>query len=82
VAEAWGCKLDVDPAQRVGSTRPEAGHKASMLQDLEARRPMEIDAIVMAPLAFARAAGVPTPTLEVIAAVLAARARVLGLYAG
>ncbi len=82
VAAAWGAKPAVDPAQRVASVRPEAGHKPSMLQDLEARRPMEIDAIVRAPQAFARAAGVATPTLDVVGALLVARARAAGLYDG
>ena len=82
IAAAWGIRLDVDPAQRPPTVRPEAGHKPSMLQDLEAGRTMEVDAIALAPLAFARAAGVATPTLEAVAALLAARARVLGLHDG
>jgi len=36
------------------------GHKPSMLQDYERGRPMEIEAQLMAPLAFGRAAGVAT----------------------
>lgn len=42
--------------------------KASMLQDYERGRPMEIDAILRAPLWFARAAGVPAPALEAVVA--------------
>src|SRR3989475_1633267 len=42
------------------------GHKPSMLQDYERGRPMEIEAQLMAPLAFGRAAGVATPTLDAL----------------
>ncbi|HEY4637638.1 MAG TPA: ketopantoate reductase C-terminal domain-containing protein, partial [Burkholderiales bacterium] len=55
-------------------------HKTSMLQDYERGRPMEIDAILMAPLWFARAAGVAAPTLEALAALAAHKARSKGLY--
>lgn len=50
-------------------------HKSSMLQDYEQGRPMEVDAILMAPLWFARAAGVPVPTLEAVIALAAHRAK-------
>jgi 2-dehydropantoate 2-reductase len=56
-------------------------HKTSMRQDYERGRPMEIDAILMAPLWFARAAGVPAPALEALAALAAHKARGRGLYA-
>lgn len=50
-------------------------HKTSMLQDYELGRPMEIDAILMAPLWFARAAGVPVPSIEAVVALAAHKAR-------
>jgi 2-dehydropantoate 2-reductase len=55
-------------------------HKTSMLQDYERGRPMEVEAILMAPLAFARAAAVPVPTLEALVALAAHKARKKGLY--
>ena len=55
-------------------------HKTSMLQDYERGRPLEIDAILMAPLWFARAAAVPAPALEALAALVAHKARARGLY--
>ena len=54
--------------------------KPSMLQDLERGRPMEIDAMVGAVADFAAAAGVPTPTLDAVLALLRLRARVAGTY--
>jgi 2-dehydropantoate 2-reductase len=55
-------------------------HKTSMLQDYELGRPMEIDAILMAPLWFARSAGVAAPNLHALAALAAHQARGKGLY--
>ncbi|UUX94002.1 ketopantoate reductase family protein [Aquabacterium sp. J223] len=55
-------------------------HKPSIFQDYERRRPMEIEAILKAPLAFARAAGIDAPALEVITALAAHRAAKHGLY--
>ncbi len=43
--------------KRVTRTGPAPDHKPSILQDFELGRPMEIDALVRAPAAFARAAG-------------------------
>src|ERR1700754_43194 len=57
-------------------------HRPSLLQDYERGRPMEIDALVRAPPAVARAAGLVTPTLDVFAALAICRARDKGLYAG
>ena len=72
----------VDPARapkRPGGAQPSA-HKPSMLQDYELGRPMEVEAILQAPLAFARAAGIATPTLDALAAVVAHMAATKGLY--
>jgi len=46
--------------QRVTRNGPAPDHKPSILQDYEYGRPMEIDALVRAPAAFARAAGLST----------------------
>ena len=56
-------------------------HKASLLQDYEAGRPMEIEAIFMAPLAFAQIAKIDVPVLQTVAALAARRAAERGLYA-
>ena len=51
-----------------------------MLQDYELGRPMEIESQLMAPLAFARAAGVATPALDALIPVAAFKAASKGLY--
>ena len=55
-------------------------HLPSLRQDFDRGRPMEIDALVTAPAAFARAAGLSTPTLDTIAGLATRQAREKGLY--
>jgi 2-dehydropantoate 2-reductase len=58
-----------------------AQHKPSLLQDYELGRPLELDAMVLAPAAFARALGLRTPTLDAVAALASRLAQDRGLYA-
>jgi 2-dehydropantoate 2-reductase len=55
-------------------------HKPSMLQDLELGRPMEIDTLLALPLKLARLAGVATPQLDLLVALVKQVARAKGLY--
>jgi 2-dehydropantoate 2-reductase len=66
--------------QRVTRSGPAPDHKPSILQDYERNRPMEIDALVTAPAAFARAAGLSTPMLDLLGALAVRQAREKGLY--
>ena len=69
VAEAQGIVLDADPEELIDhAARPDVayGHKASMLQDVEARRQTEIDHLNGGIARFGRELGVPTPTHEAI----------------
>lgn len=56
-------------------------HKPSMLQDYERNRPMEVEAQLIATLAFARVANVAVPALETIVPLIAFKAAAKGLYA-
>ena len=76
IAAAHGYALDLDPDRMLGRL---LNHKASILQDYEQGRPMEIAEIVLAPLAFARAAKIATPTLDTIAAIVTKLAKDRGL---
>jgi len=82
IAGALGVAIERAP-QRPGGGQSSGmiQHKPSMLQDYERGRPMEIDAQIMAPLALARERGVPTPTLDLAAALVAHKAAAKGLYA-
>ena len=68
--------------QRVTRSGPAPDHKPSLLQDFERGRPMEIDALVRAPAAFARTAGLSTPMLDLLAGLAIRQARDKGLYRG
>jgi len=81
IATAHGISVENAP-RRPGGAPSGAAHKPSMLQDFERGRPMEIEAQVMAPLAFARAAGVAVPAFEMAAALAAHKAAARGLYDG
>jgi 2-dehydropantoate 2-reductase len=81
IARAHGVSLeDVPPRPGGAQTAGATAHKPSMLQDYERGRPMEVDAILALPCAFARAAGVPAPTLEAVHALTARLAARKGLY--
>jgi 2-dehydropantoate 2-reductase len=66
--------------KRVTRSGPAPDHKPSILQDYELGRAMEIDVLVRAPAAFARAAGLSTPMLDMMAALAIRQARDKGLY--
>jgi 2-dehydropantoate 2-reductase len=68
--------------KRITRSGPAPDHKPSILQDFELGRPMEIDALVRAPAAFARAAGLSTPMLDLLAGLAVRQARDKGLYRG
>ena len=69
VAAAQGIALDADPEQLIDhAARPDVayGHKASMLQDVEARRLTEIDFLSGGIGKFGRELGVPTPLNDAV----------------
>ena len=68
--------------KRVTRSGPAPDHKPSILQDYELGRAMEIDVLVRAPAAFARAAGLATPMLDLMAALAIQKARDKRLYQG
>jgi 2-dehydropantoate 2-reductase len=81
IAAAHGIDIARAPQRPSGGHVSGAiGHKPSMLQDYQRDRPMEIESQLMAPLAFARAAGVATPTLDMVIPLAAHKAAAKGLY--
>jgi len=71
VADALGIKLDSDPDKLVDHAREVAYyHKASMLQDAEAKRPTEVAALNGGIVKFGQEKGVPTPLNQVIWALI------------
>jgi 2-dehydropantoate 2-reductase len=68
--------------RRLNAAGSVAGHKISMLQDLERGRSLEIDALVTAVQEIGRLVGVATPTIDVVLALIQERGRQAGLYGG
>jgi 2-dehydropantoate 2-reductase len=79
LASAMGFPVALD-VEQVVATNTRLAHRPSILQDLEAGRRMEIDALYSVPLQMARAAGVEMPTLGMLAALVRVKARERGLY--
>ncbi len=61
-------------------TRKLGAFKTSMLQDVEAGRPIELDAIVGVVREIGQKVGVPTPNIDALLGVARLFARVRGLY--
>ena len=77
IAAAYGHPITGQtPEDRIARSSKIA-HRPSILQDLDAGRAMEIDALFTVPLQLAREAGVPTPVLDLSVA-LVTRAAVGG----
>jgi 2-dehydropantoate 2-reductase len=66
VAGKLGIELSVSIDQRLAGAEKVGAHKTSMLQDYEAGRPMEIEAIVGAVLELGERLGVPTPATRAV----------------
>ncbi len=74
VAGAVGARISVDIETRIRWGEEVGAHKTSMLQDYEAGRALEIDALVGAVQEMGRLAEVPTPTIDAVLALVSLRA--------
>ncbi len=79
VANGLGVEFAVDVDRRISWAGDVGAHRTSMLQDLESGRPLELDALVATVSEMGRLVGVPTPTIDVVLALVRLRARVGGL---
>ncbi len=80
IGEALGVKFPIDVDRRIDGAGEVGAHKTSMLQDLEIGRPMEIDALVTAVQELGLMTGLPTPTIDLVLALVRQRAEVAGCY--
>ena len=76
VARARGVELGNMRRAVTETATATAANRSSMLQDLEAGRPTEVDAIHGAILAAGEATGIATPAIAVIAALIRAKERI------
>jgi 2-dehydropantoate 2-reductase len=73
IGDRLGVHFRVDVEKRIDGAGAIGAHKTSMLQDLEARRPMEIDPLLTVVREMGRLVGVATPTIDVILALIKQR---------
>lgn len=79
VAERYGVSLRAGIDKRLETASKAGRFKTSMLQDLEAGRRLEIDAIIGAVAEAAKRVDVKTPTIDAVLGLLRQKARGLGL---
>lgn len=80
IAEKFGIRFRVDVERRIEGARKVGAHKTSMLQDLERSRPMEIDPLVTVVQEMGTLSKIPTPSIDIVLALVAQRAKVAELY--
>jgi 2-dehydropantoate 2-reductase len=80
IAETLGVKFPIDVDRRIQGGADVGAHRTSMLQDLDANRPMEIDALVGSVQELGRVTQTPTPTIDTVLALIQLRGKVAGLY--
>ena len=80
IAEKLGVKFPIDVDRRIDGGAAVGAHRTSMLQDLLAGRPMEIDALVASVQELGRLTETPTPTIDTVLALVGLRGKVAGLY--
>lgn len=80
IGAAFGIPIAQDPEERHAVTRKLGSFKTSMLQDVEAGRPLELDALVGAVREIGQHLGQPTPHIDALFGLARLMARERGLY--
>jgi len=80
VGECFGLRLDMTNDARIDLGAALGRFRPSILQDLEAGRPMEIDAMITVVAELGKRAGRATPALDIVLDLIQGRARLAGLY--
>ncbi|MGS5084884.1 2-dehydropantoate 2-reductase [Hydrogenophaga sp. A37] len=75
-----GIPIDQQPEDRHAVTRKLGSFKTSMLQDVEAGRPIELDALVGAVCEIGQHLGEPTPSMDALMGLTRLMGQVRGLY--
>ena len=77
VAEKLGVRFKVSLEKRIAGAEGVGKHKTSMLQDVEAGRPLELEALVGSVRELGRVTGTPTPTIDAVYACTSLLAKTL-----
>ena len=82
IGAAIGCPIEQTVQDRTAITRKLGAFKTSMLQDVEAGKPLEIDALLTVAREIAQRMNVPAPNLDALLGLTRVFARSRGLYPG
>jgi 2-dehydropantoate 2-reductase len=77
-----GIPIDQQPEDRHAVTLKLGAFKTSMLQDVQAHKPVELDALVTVVRELGQLTGVPTPFTDALLGLSRLQAQTLGLYPG
>ena len=80
VGQAVGVNFGVSIDKRIDGASSIIGHKPSTRQDIEMKRPLEIDPIMSAIIEIGNKLNIATPMLKHINSILKLKANYLGLY--
>jgi 2-dehydropantoate 2-reductase len=80
IAEKFGASFRVDIDRRINGAAKVGAHRTSMLQDLEAGRPLEIDALLTSVQEMGRLVGVKTPHIDAVLGLVQQLGRSLQIY--
>ena len=80
IGDRLGLPIEADPETRHAVTRQLGAFRTSMLQDMEAGKPVELDALVSVVVEMAHQLQVPVPQIETLLGLARLKARVAGLY--
>jgi 2-dehydropantoate 2-reductase len=80
IGARMGIPINQTPEERHAVTRKLGAFKTSMLQDVEAGKPVELDALVTAVRELGQLTAVPTPCTDALLGLARLQARVKGLY--
>ena len=75
-----GCVITDTAEARNAKTRKMGAFKTSMLQDVEAKKALEIDALLTAPREIAKLVGVETPYMDVLLGLTRVKGQMMGIY--
>jgi 2-dehydropantoate 2-reductase len=80
LARKMGVDFRVDIERRINGAAAVGAHRTSMLQDLDKKRPLELDALLTSVQEMGRLVEVPTPTIDTVLALTQQMGRVAGVY--
>jgi 2-dehydropantoate 2-reductase len=80
IGERIGCRIEQEPEDRHAMTAALGAFKTSMLQDVEAGRAIELDALVTAVREIGQRFGLPTQNIDALLGLTRLFGRVHGLY--